>query len=66
MDIIQFLITDQQCDPALPDDDDDKPINYSCLGGHLDVTKYLITEKHCNPKGKGKFGHAAISCKIKV
>ena len=28
-------------------------INIACLGGHLNVVKYLVTELKCDPKSPG-------------
>ena len=47
MDVIQYLISEQGCDPALPDNVGDMPIHIACLGGHLNVVKYLINEQRC-------------------
>ena len=38
----KYLITEHGCDPALPDIDGDMPINIACLGGQLNVVKYLV------------------------
>ena len=44
MDIIKYLITEHGCDPALPDNDGDMPINIACqLNVAMDVVKYLVT-----------------------
>ena len=56
MDIIKYLITEHGCDPALPDNDGNMPINIACLCGQLNVVKYLVTEMKCNPKSPGEDG----------
>ena len=54
LDYIQLAITEHGCDPALPDNDGDMPIHIACLGGQLNVVKYLVTEMKCNPKSPGE------------
>ena len=56
MDIIQYFITEQGCDPVMKDNNDDMPIHIACLNGHFNVVKYLISEQRCDPNSKGEFG----------
>ena len=60
MDIIKFLIIEQDCDPAVLDNDGNMPIHIACLCGHLNVVKYLITEMKCNPKSSGYKGRTLL------
>ena len=61
--IIQYLITEHGCDPALPDDDSNiMPIHIACLFGQLVVVKYLITEQHCDPNSRGEYGSTPLHC----
>ena len=60
MDIIKYLITEHDCDPELPDNDGNMPINIACLCGQLNVVKYLITEMKCNPKSPGYKGRTPL------
>ena len=66
MDVIQYLITELGCDPALPDNNGDMPIHNACRGGQLCVVKYLITEEQCDPNSRGQFGRTPLyyACKI--
>ena len=61
MTIIQYLITEQGCNPRTRDDDGtDHPLHIACLSGHLSVTKYLITEQHCDPTCLDQYGHTPL------
>ena len=53
IDIIQYLIRELGCDPALTDNYGDMPIHEACLDGQLSVVKYLITKQHCDPNIRG-------------
>ena len=57
---IQYLITEQGCDPRTPDNNRDLPIHIACLNGHLSVVKYLITEQHCDPTCRGQYGRTPL------
>ena len=60
MDIIKYLITEQGCNPSLPDNEGDMAIHFACLGGHLNVVKYLVTELKCDPKSPGFKGRTPL------
>ena len=38
------------------DNDGDTPLHFSCHYGHLNITKYLISEAHCSPSCENKNG----------
>ena len=61
MDIIQYLITEQGCDPkTLQSIIVTLPLHIACLFGQLNVTKYLITEQHCDPTCRGQNGRTPL------
>ena len=37
------------------------PMHFACLGGHLNVVKYLITEMKCNPESSGYKGQTPLN-----
>ena len=39
MDVIQYLISEQGCDPSLPDNDGDMPIHIACLWWPLECSQ---------------------------
>ena len=49
LDIVQFFISDQHCDPNIPSDFGGTLLHYAAMKGHMDVAKYLTVEKHCDP-----------------
>ena len=44
MSIIQYLITELDCDPNTPGKNRDLPIHIASRYGHLNALKYLITD----------------------
>ena len=42
------------------DDDGDTPLHLACHYGHLNITKYLISEPHCNPSCENKNGDTPL------
>ena len=52
MEVIQYLIIELGCDPALQENNGVMPIHFACLGDQLCVVMYLITEQHCNPNSQ--------------
>ena len=61
-DIIQYLIRELGCDPALPDKNGHTVIHSACVCGQLNVVKYLITEQHCDPNSRGEHGRTPLHC----
>ena len=47
--VVQYLITEQHCDPATPGLKNTTTLHYACLGGHINIVKYIITEHNCDP-----------------
>ena len=47
--VVQYLITEQHCDPATPGPNNTTPLHYACIGGHMNIVQYLITELGCDP-----------------
>ena len=47
--VVQYLITEQHCDPATPGVNNTTPLHYACIGGHKNIVQYLITELGCDP-----------------
>ena len=38
------------------------PLSLACANGHLNVTKYLVEERHCAPKGNLVFSACVPVC----
>ncbi|XP_048250449.1 serine/threonine-protein phosphatase 6 regulatory ankyrin repeat subunit A-like [Haliotis rufescens] len=53
--VFDLLVT-QGADVSLVDDDGDNILHVACLGGHLDMVKYVRSQKVADINGRGKFG----------
>ena len=61
LDIVQVLINEYQFDPHCVDDSGDTPLHDAARSsGDLNLIKYLITECHCNPLSKTKYGYTPL------
>ena len=38
------------------------PLSLACANGHLNVTQFLVEERHCNPKGSLVFSACVPVC----
>ena len=48
LDIIQFFISNQKCDPNFPGQCGWTLVHYATISGHLHIVKYLTDEQSCN------------------
>ena len=58
--VIDYLITEQDCDPTIPYSDGTLALHIACLHGHLNVTKYFITEQNCDPTSQNQNGRTPL------
>ena len=56
MNIIQYLITELDCDPTTPNNFGNLPLHIACAIGHLNATKHFIGEHNCDPNSQNKNG----------
>ena len=49
LDIVQYLIKDQKCNPETTTPEGCTPLHTACKSGHLQIAKCLITDHKCNP-----------------
>ena len=49
LNIAQYLIREEHCNPSCEDKYGETPLHYACTDGYLDIAQYLIREEHCNP-----------------
>ena len=61
-DVMQYLVKELGCDPALPGYFGNKPIHIASTYGQLDAVKYLITEAKCDPHSRGFIGKTPLHC----
>ena len=63
LNILQFFISDQNCDPNIPGGQcGATPLHYATAFGHLHIVKYLINEQGCNPSCSDKNKLSPLDC----
>ena len=60
LNIAQYLINEQHCDPMTKDDQGQTPLHYACQYGNLNIAQYLINKKHCDPMTKDDQGQTPL------
>ena len=60
LDIVRYLVEEQQCDVKCRDKYGSTPLNYAAMGGRLDIVQYLISERGCDPMCRGLYGRTAL------
>ena len=60
LDIIQYLIKEQNCDPESTTPNGRTPLHLACKSGHLRIVKCLITEHKCNPHCTDNDGYTPL------
>ena len=65
MNIINYLVTELQCDPKVCSHDSCLPLHIACQFGHLKLTKFLITEQNCDPTYQDKNGWEPLHHAVK-
>ena len=58
--VIEYLINEQGCEPAITDNRGALPLHIACLNGQLDVVKYFITIQKCDPTSRGQHGSTPL------
>jgi ankyrin repeat protein len=59
--IVEYLINDCGCSPEITDEMlQQTPVHYACLGGHLEIIKYLASEYKCNTEARDKLNHTPL------
>ena len=71
LDIVRYLVEEQQCDVECRDKYGGTPLHCAALGGRLDIVQYLISERGCDPMCRGQYGstplhHACQEGKLNV
>ena len=62
LNIAQYLINEQHCDPMTKNKYSETPLHYACQNGHLNIAQYLINEQHCDPMIKDSLGQTPLHC----
>ena len=58
--MIAYLITELDYDPAISNNDGNFPLHIACRTGHLNATKYFITEQKCDSNNRGQYGSTPL------
>ena len=60
LDIVQYLINDQNCNPETTIPNGHTPLHIACKSGHLHIVKCLITDHKCNPHCTDNDGYTPL------
>ena len=60
LDIVQYLINDQNCNPETTSPSGRTPLHIACKSGHLHIAKCLITDHKCNPHCTDNSGYTPV------
>ena len=60
LDIVQYLINDQNCNPESTSPNGRTPLHIACKSGHLHTAKCLITDHKCNPHCTDNDGYTPV------
>ena len=61
LNIAQYLIREEHCNPSCEDNNGDTPLHYACLRNHAHIVQYLLSTGRVNPLTKNKYGRTALS-----
>ena len=60
LDITQYLISEQNCNPETTTPNGRTPLHLACKSGHLHIARCLITEHKCNPHCTDNDGYTPL------
>ena len=71
LDIVRYLVEEQQCDVKCRNKHENTPLHDAAMGGRLDIVQYLISERGCDPMCRGRWGsiplhYACLEGKLNV
>ena len=61
LNIAQYLIREEHCNPSCENKYGDTPLHYACLRNHAHIVQYLLSTGRVNPLTKTKDGYTALS-----
>ena len=61
LNIVQYLIREEHCDPSCEDNDGKTPLLYACQRNRPHIVQYLLSTGRVNPLVKDKYIHTALS-----
>ena len=60
VDIVRYLVTEQECSPTCQNWNGDTPLHGACHEGHVDIVKYLVTEQGCSAACQNRRGDTPL------
>ena len=60
VDIVRYLVTEQECSPTCQNWNGDTPLHGACHEGHVDIVKYLVTEQGCSTACQNRRGDTPL------
>ena len=60
LNIAQYLIREEHCNPSCENKYGWTPLHYACRYDNLNIAQYIIREGHCNPSCENKYGNTPL------
>ena len=60
LDIVQYLINEQHCDPMSKDEFNKTPLHYACINGHTRIVQYLLSTDKVDPLARDNDGRTPM------
>ena len=60
LNIVQYLLTEQNCDPQCRNESGRTPLHVACASGHLNIIQYLLTEQNYDPQCRDETGRTPL------
>ena len=60
LEVVKYLIEDEQCDPRECNSDGDSAIHVACRNGNLEVLKYLLEDQKLEPNVENRHGELPL------
>ncbi|XP_046557461.1 protein fem-1 homolog A-like [Haliotis rubra] len=54
------LLVSKGADVSLVDDDGDNNLHVACIGGHVDMVKYVLSQKVADINSRGQYGRTPV------
>jgi len=60
VDMVRYLVSEQECNPTCQNWNGDTPLHGACHEGHVDVVKYFVTEQGCSAACQNRRGDTPL------
>ena len=61
MDMVKYLITEQDCDPTVLDNNGTTPLHLASYFGHTSIVQWLLQDGRVDPSCADKFGRTPVN-----